>query len=161
MTKSTMSKSRRDCIAGACDHLKNMRRGLIRELSAEMLAKLSEGTGDAKDSADLAADEYERHVNRTLYDRGMGRIAEIDKALKRIDQAGYGVCETCGLEIAEQRLKALPFTRKCWDCQQDHERIARTTQSGRDRAQEPMVELVSISAGDPVSQEPIRKMGHG
>jgi len=161
MTKSTMSKVRRECIAGACEHLKSMRRGYIRELAADARSELSESTGDAKDSADLAADEYERHVSRTLYDRVMSRIAEVDNALKRIDEASYGVCETCGLEIAELRLKALPFTRNCWDCQRDHERIARTRQSGRDFEQERVADFVSVSAGDEVGQEPMRRTGNG
>ncbi|MGH7948769.1 MAG: TraR/DksA family transcriptional regulator, partial [Candidatus Binataceae bacterium] len=44
----------------------------------------------------------------------------------------YGVCESCGLEIAEARLDALPFTRLCRDCQQEQEREARTQRRSDD-----------------------------
>ena len=45
-----------------------------------------------------------------------------EPARARLDDGSYGICESCGLEIAEQRLEAMPFTRLCRDCQQDQER---------------------------------------
>ncbi|HYL57639.1 MAG TPA: TraR/DksA C4-type zinc finger protein, partial [Candidatus Acidoferrales bacterium] len=49
-----------------------------------------------------------------------------DDALERLDDGSYGVCESCGLEVAEERLSAMPFTRLCRDCQQDEEREAKS-----------------------------------
>jgi DnaK suppressor protein len=43
-----------------------------------------------------------------------------------MDEGTYGVCESCGLEIAEERLEAMPFSRLCRDCQQDEEREAKS-----------------------------------
>jgi DnaK suppressor protein len=54
------------------------------------------------------------------------KIKQIDDALVRMDEGTYGVCESCGLEIAEERLEAMPFTRLCRDCQQDMEREAKS-----------------------------------
>ncbi len=42
------------------------------------------------------------------------------------------MCEACGLEIAEERLSAMPFTRLCRDCQQDQEREARSQRRSED-----------------------------
>jgi RNA polymerase-binding transcription factor DksA len=54
------------------------------------------------------------------------KIKQIDDALDRLDQGTYGVCESCGLEIAEERLQALPFTRLYRDCQQEQEKEAKS-----------------------------------
>jgi RNA polymerase-binding transcription factor DksA len=73
-----------------------------------------------------ACQEYEREISSMFSERDRLKIRLIDDALKRIGQAGYGVCETCGLEISEKRLEAMPFTQLCRDCQQDQEREAKT-----------------------------------
>jgi len=46
--------------------------------------------------------------------------------LARLADSSYGVCQSCGFEIAEERIEALPFTRVCRDCQQDREREAKS-----------------------------------
>jgi RNA polymerase-binding transcription factor DksA len=66
-----------------------------------------------------------------------------------MDEANYGLCEACGLEIAEQRLKAMPFTRHCRDCQQDREREAKTRYRRGDIEQEP-IEFGSNLAEDEI-----------
>ena len=46
-------------------------------------------------------------------------LGEIDRALKKLrdEPDDYGVCEDCGDEIAEKRLKVVPFARFCAECQ--------------------------------------------
>lgn len=46
---------------------------------------------------------------------------QLDAALRRLDEGTYGVCEDCGGEIGEARLKALPFARRCIACQEQAE----------------------------------------
>lgn len=43
-------------------------------------------------------------------------IADIDRALAKIDAGSYGFCDMCGGEIEEARLEALPATSLCIDC---------------------------------------------
>ncbi|HET9962039.1 MAG TPA: TraR/DksA C4-type zinc finger protein [Nitrospiraceae bacterium] len=45
----------------------------------------------------------------------------LDIALRRLDEGTYGLCEDCQATISEQRLKALPFARRCIDCQRHAE----------------------------------------
>ncbi len=45
-----------------------------------------------------------------------GILAEVDAALKRIDEGTYGRCEECGSEIATARLDAIPYTPYCIEC---------------------------------------------
>jgi RNA polymerase-binding transcription factor DksA len=77
------------------------------------------------DSSVLASEEYEREMSSKLSTREQFKIGQIDDVLKRIAKLAFGVCETCGLEITEARLNAMPFTRLCCDCQQDYERKAK------------------------------------
>jgi DnaK suppressor protein len=44
------------------------------------------------------------------------RIAEVDDALRRVDAATYGLCESCGQRIGDERLAARPFARCCKAC---------------------------------------------
>jgi DnaK suppressor protein len=78
------------------------------------------------DTYDLASEERDREINSILSDRDRVKLKQIDDALERMDEGTYGVCESCGLEIAEERLEAMPFSRLCRDCQQDEEREAKS-----------------------------------
>src|SRR5690242_8942529 len=55
------------------------------------------------------ADVQVLHTERSILD-------EIDGALERIDHDTFGKCTECGTSIAEERLKALPYTALCVRC---------------------------------------------
>ena len=48
-------------------------------------------------------------------------LDRVDTALRRINDGTYGGCFECGGEIAEARLRALPFAMRCKDCEEAHE----------------------------------------
>ena len=54
------------------------------------------------------------------------QIEQIDLALSRMSIGDYGICESCGDEIALKRLEALPWARLCVDCARDFERRNKT-----------------------------------
>ena len=45
-------------------------------------------------------------------------LVEIERALKKIAQGKYGICEMCGKEIHAERLEAKPFARLCIKCRE-------------------------------------------
>lgn len=49
-------------------------------------------------------------------------VANIDEALRSIEQGVYGVCEACGDLISKPRLLVLPFATNCIKCQSEMER---------------------------------------
>ena len=49
-------------------------------------------------------------------------LARIDEALARLDAGQYGLCFDCAGEIAERRLRALPFAVRCQACEERRER---------------------------------------
>ena len=62
------------------------------------------------DSAQVAAEMGE---NRVLYDQLRRDLDDIEKALQRMDEGSYGLCEVCGKDIGEARLEVMPATRVC------------------------------------------------
>lgn len=45
------------------------------------------------------------------------RLADINRALEKMDKGEYGICETCGQEIDVKRLEIMPEARICLKCQ--------------------------------------------
>jgi len=103
-----------------------MKNKLLAEIDAEVKAEREGNKDEGMDTYDLASEERDREINFILSDRERVKSQSIDEALARFADGSYGICEACGLEIAEERLRALPFTRLCRDCQQDQEREARS-----------------------------------
>ena len=43
-------------------------------------------------------------------------LLEVDAALAKLESGTYGQCESCGDDIAEDRLEAMPAARLCMSC---------------------------------------------
>jgi DnaK suppressor protein len=63
-------------------------------------------------------------------DRRAGMLAQIDLALKKMDEGTYGRCETCEEEINPARLRAHPFAVRCTRCQEAWERDQSRAEAG-------------------------------
>ena len=89
------------------------------ELEAQ-LARLGHGAvaGDHYDPnfADSSQVTAERGENEALVTKLVEALNEVEHALGKFDNGGYGVCEACGKEIASARLEARPEARLCIDC---------------------------------------------
>ena len=65
------------------------------------------------DSGQVAAEQGE---NRALVGQLEETLTEVERALAKLDDGNYGLCEVCGKDIGEARLEAMPATRYCIDC---------------------------------------------
>ena len=65
------------------------------------------------DSGQVAAEQGE---NRALVNQLEETLADVERALQKLDEGTYGVCESCGKPIAEARLEAMPASKLCIDC---------------------------------------------
>jgi DnaK suppressor protein len=126
MTTNSMAANRKKFMADLRQQLLEMRAKLLEEMNQESKAEREANKDEGLDTYDLASEERDREINFILSDRERSKVKNIDDALQQMDEGSYGICEACGLEIAEERLKAMPFTRLCRDCQQDQEREARS-----------------------------------
>jgi len=126
MPKKAAATNRKKFLAKMREQLGEMKTKLLSEIDSELRAEREANKDEGMDTYDLASEERDREINFILSDRERVKIKQIDDALDRLDQGTYGVCESCGLEIAEERLQAMPFTRLCRDCQQEQEKEAKS-----------------------------------
>ncbi len=97
----------------------------MRSLLEEAGKTVSEMTADNTnfpDPNDRATQESDRNFELRIRDRERKLINKIREALERIDNDTFGVCELCGEEIGEARLKVRPVTTLCIDCKIEQEK---------------------------------------
>ncbi len=126
MPKKTAAANRKKFLTDLRQNLLEMKNKLVAEIDSELKAEREGNKDEGMDTYDLASEERDREINFILSDRERVKIKQIDDALVRLEDGSYGVCESCGLDVAEERLEAMPFTRLCRDCQQDMEREAKS-----------------------------------
>ena len=114
MRKAFLKKAR--------DTLEEMRAQLLHSVQQDLNEVRDASKDEGMDTYDLASDARDKEINLILGDRDREKVQAIDEALGRVNDGGYGICESCEGEIAEARLQALPFTRLCVNCQADRER---------------------------------------
>lgn len=84
----------------------------------------SERPAEGLDEAEHAEAGYQEHVEVALIQMKGETLQRVREALGRLDAGEYGDCAECGGEIAEQRLRALPFAVRCRACEESHEQQA-------------------------------------
>ena len=74
---------------------------------------ISGDVGVDDESADAGTATFEREKELSIEQNVRDLIQKIDRALKRIDDGTYGICERCGKPIEKARIKALPYVDLC------------------------------------------------
>ncbi|GIW81937.1 MAG: hypothetical protein KatS3mg105_3744 [Gemmatales bacterium] len=73
------------------------------------------------DPADAAFDAGNDEVSSQLAQLEARELHQIERALARIEQGVYGLCEICQKRIPVARLNALPYSTTCVNCQREME----------------------------------------
>ncbi|MFI5064152.1 MAG: TraR/DksA family transcriptional regulator [Streptosporangiales bacterium] len=95
----------------------------ISTAEAEIAERLGDAVGDAgDDSADAGAKTFQREHELALTQQARELLAQTERALSRISDGSYGVCESCGQAIGKARLQAFPRATLCVACKQREER---------------------------------------
>ncbi|NQU95385.1 MAG: TraR/DksA C4-type zinc finger protein [Candidatus Omnitrophica bacterium] len=99
----------------------------MNHLTNETLKKSQrEASGDlsgyAYHMADMASDVYERDLLLKLASGEREILFKIDEALQRIKEGKYGSCASCDKKISKTRLRAIPQTVHCRECQEKEEK---------------------------------------
>ncbi|MCA1839348.1 MAG: TraR/DksA C4-type zinc finger protein [Actinobacteria bacterium] len=68
--------------------------------------------------ADAAQTTSERAKVLSLADGLRQRLEDTRAAIGRLEKGTYGICESCGKDIAPERLEAVPTASLCIDCKQ-------------------------------------------
>ena len=114
--------SRKDSIQKMRDLLVTRRDALRKALAGDLslLMQLREQSGG--DVVDAALDAAQDEVSSQLAEVESRELANIEKALERMQNGHFGICEHCNGKIGLPRLKALPYATLCIDCQREAER---------------------------------------
>ena len=122
-TNKAMSRTR-------YSELKQMLSERRREIQAEVQGKMrgvrEEGAWGGKlnevlDAVESAEADIQEDLEFALVQMKSETLNKINDALVRLEQGNYGNCFDCGEEIAEKRLRALPFAVRCKDCEEARE----------------------------------------
>jgi RNA polymerase-binding protein DksA len=87
---------------------------------AEMLRNSTDTGGE--DQADTGSKTFEREHEMSLAASHREILGQTERALARIDDGTYGICERCGNPIGKARLKAFPRATLCMTCKEREER---------------------------------------
>ena len=124
---SVYSKSELKEFRALLERLRARLRGDVQQLTDGALTK-GEGTADSRSPthiADVGTDNYEQDFALRFVENEQETLREISEALDRIEAGSYGGCERCLEEgksesqarINKPRLRAIPFTRYCIECE--------------------------------------------
>jgi len=99
------------------------------ESSQELLNKIQEANQvesheiSSSDShpADLGTELFDKEHGMALEAAQELTVKEINQALKKTENGTYGICEFCKNAIDPKRLKVLPQTRYCIECENNKE----------------------------------------
>jgi DnaK suppressor protein len=118
-------------------HLKQILVERRREIQRDVRTRVRDGranrqknTGDDLEQSDA---ENQGDIDLMLLQMRADTLVRIDEALRRLDAGTYGSCAECGDEIAERRLRALPFAVRCQACEEQREQAQKR---GRQIAQQ-------------------------
>src|SRR5262247_2423014 len=137
MARSRPSKQPAKVQAELKTHLLTKRAELVAKLREEREGRIEatsrrekiEGTPFG-DRPALSPDD---EMGFAVADRRAGMLAQIDLALKKMEEGSYGRCEVCDEEIAPARLRAHPFAVRCTRCQEAWEKDQSRVDPGQGR----------------------------
>jgi DnaK suppressor protein len=114
--------------AARYDELKRMLLERQREIMNEVQGKIrdvraesSEKDHDVVDPGETAEVDIQEDIEFALIQMKAETLNKINEALSRLEEGTYGRCFECGEDIAQARLRALPFAVRCKDCEEARE----------------------------------------
>lgn len=106
--------------------LESRRRELVHDVQDRIRAARSDRSNDREvlDVAESSEVDNQLDISFALMQLKAETLNRIDAALRRLQEGSYGECFECGNEIADARLRALPFAVRCRDCEERREEEA-------------------------------------
>lgn len=93
----------------------------IRETSKDV-KNLDQAKGYSQHQADEGTDDFGRTINLEISNRESLVLRQVERALEKIDEGTYGLCDISGKEIPIKRLEAIPYATMTVDSQDKFEK---------------------------------------
>lgn len=99
--------------------LEDRRRELVHNLQGKIRDARTDSTKESEvfDEGESSEVDIQTEIEFALIQMNAETLTKIDAALRSLAEGTYGECFECGREIAEARLRALPFAVRCRDCE--------------------------------------------
>lgn len=99
--------------------LEDMRDQLTKTIqgSTAEVKSPEEARGYSQHQADEGTDDFDRTINLEVATSEFGMLRQIERALQKIDENTYGICDITGNEIPKKRLEAMPYATMTVDAQ--------------------------------------------
>ena len=92
--------------------------------ASEEVKSNDEMRGYSQHQADEGTDDFDRTINLNLTDQEMKVLKQIERALEKMDEGTYGVCDVSGDEIPLKRLEAVPYATMTVKAQEELEKAS-------------------------------------
>ncbi len=99
--------------------LRESRRHLWTQIRGDVFGKLADdraGFPPVADSVDLSVQDLMESIGNKLTDIHQDELRKMAEAERKLEKGTYGICERCGQEISEARLRAIPYAVHCVQC---------------------------------------------
>lgn len=90
------------------EEMRNQLTHVIRDSSEDVRAT-DETKGYSQHQADEGTDDFNRTIILEVTSKEFGVLRQIERALEKIEDGTYGICDISGEEIPIARLEALPY----------------------------------------------------
>jgi len=101
--------------------LSDRRRAVEGDVQSRLRHGRADRSNDVGDDLEHSDADVQHGLDFSLLQMRADTLSQIDEALRRLDAGKYGACRECEGEIAEGRLRALPFAVRCQACEQRRE----------------------------------------
>ena len=104
--------------------LEQLRADLMRSVQGtkEAVTQPDEAKGYSQHSADEGTDDFVKNINLEVTNKEFGVIRQIDRALEKIEEETYGICDITNEEIPMKRLEAIPYASMTVKAQEKFEK---------------------------------------
>lgn len=122
------------------------------EVQRSLRERRTDRPTDGRDEMEVSDADNQRDLELALLQMRGEMLARVDEALARLDAGRYGSCVTCGADISERRLQALPFAVRCHACEETREQEQRREQHAA-RERDGFVPVSGTAASSPATPD--------
>jgi len=90
------------------EELRNQLTRTLKGSSAEVKTP-DEAAGYSQHQADQGTDDFDRTITLEVSSREYGILRQVERALEKIEENTYGICDISGEDIPIPRLEAVPY----------------------------------------------------
>jgi DnaK suppressor protein len=104
--------------------LEDLKRQLTQSVvdATEAVKEIDETKGYSQHQADEGTDDFDKTISLEVSNKEFSILKQIDRALEKIKDGTFGICDISGKEIPKARLDAIPYATMTVDAQEKFEK---------------------------------------